>query len=93
VLQLVLFFGESMFSQPDRGGSNASKICLVYLVRWMNHRGFTLLDTQFVNDHLTQFGCVEIPRRQYKSMLAEAIEKDVGWGEFQPVTEPGQGQG
>ncbi|MCA9297325.1 MAG: leucyl/phenylalanyl-tRNA--protein transferase, partial [Phycisphaerales bacterium] len=27
------FFGESMFSRPDAGGTNASKICLVHLVR------------------------------------------------------------
>ena len=45
------FFGESMFSKAD----NASKTALVHLVRHLKHRGFTLLDTQFVNDHLRKF--------------------------------------
>lgn len=77
------FFGESMFSRPDLGGSNASKICLVHLVRWLKHRGFTLLDTQFVNDHLLQFGCVEIPHYEYLRRLEHAIVQNVTWGEFQ----------
>lgn len=76
------FFGESMFSLPDRGGSNASKVCLVYLVRWMRHRGFRLLDTQFVNNHLLQFGVAEIPRAHYITQLQEAINMDVTWGNF-----------
>ncbi len=76
------FFGESMFSLPNRGGSNASKVCLVHLVRWMRHRGFNLLDTQFVNDHLLQFGVVEISRSTYLQRLRRAIRMDVAWGEF-----------
>ncbi|MHC4428042.1 MAG: leucyl/phenylalanyl-tRNA--protein transferase, partial [Planctomycetota bacterium] len=54
------FFGESMFTRPDIGGANASKVCLVHLVEWLRHRGFQLLDTQFWTDHLGQFGCREI---------------------------------
>lgn len=50
------FFGESMFSKPEKGGTNASKICLVHLVNHLRTRGFTLLDTQFWNPHLAQFG-------------------------------------
>ena len=41
------FFGESMFSAM----SNASKICLVYLIANLKIKGFTLLDTQFVNPY------------------------------------------
>ena len=37
--------------------------------------GFRLLDTQFVTDHLSQFGATEIPRADYKEMLAAAIEQ------------------
>ncbi len=77
------FFGESMFSRPDLGGTNASKVCLVHLVGWMRHRGFTLLDTQFGTEHLEQFGCVEIDRRQYLLQLADAVQRDVAWGDFQ----------
>lgn len=76
------FFGESMFTRVEFGGDNSSKVCLVHLVRWLRHRGFVLLDTQFHNKHLTQFGCVEVPRRQYLSMLAQTIVLDVTWGRF-----------
>ncbi len=76
------FFGESMFSRPDLGGTNASKVCLVHLVGWMRHRGFTLLDTQFGTEHLEQFGCIEIARRQYLVQLADAVQRDIAWGDF-----------
>jgi leucyl/phenylalanyl-tRNA--protein transferase len=78
------FFGESMFTRSELGGSNASKVCLVHLVRWLRRRGFVLLDTQFRTDHLDQFGCVEITRRHYLSHLAGAVDLDVTWGEFVP---------
>ena len=67
------FFGESMFSRPEIGGTDASKVCLVHLVERMRERGFTLLDTQFVNDHLRRFGCIEISASEYDRRLAEAI--------------------
>lgn len=76
------FFGESMFSRPDLGGSNASKVCLVHLVNWLRRRGFTLLDTQFWHEHLDQFGCVEISAAEYERQLREAVGRTVEWGEF-----------
>jgi leucyl/phenylalanyl-tRNA--protein transferase len=76
------FFGESMFIHPRRGGANASKVCLVHLVRHMIQRGCTLLDTQFHNAHLARFGCIEIPRREYLRRLNEAIRQPVTWGRF-----------
>ncbi len=79
------FFGESMFTRPDLGGTNASKVCLVHLARWLRDRGFTLLDTQFRTEHLDQFGCIEIERARYLAMLADAIGRDVGWGDFRPL--------
>jgi leucyl/phenylalanyl-tRNA---protein transferase len=63
------FFGESMFSRA----SNASKVALVHLVELLRKAGYTLLDTQFVNDHLVQFGVQEIPRADYLVKLREAI--------------------
>jgi leucyl/phenylalanyl-tRNA---protein transferase len=63
------FFGESMFSRAR----DASKIALVHLVARLMHGGFTLLDTQFVTDHLRQFGAVEVPRRAYHGMLEDAL--------------------
>ncbi len=65
-----VFFGESMFSRK----TDASKIALVKLVERMKERGFTLLDTQWSTTHLTQFGCLEIPRHQYLQQLNAALE-------------------
>lgn len=67
------FFGESMFSRVP----NASRVALVHLVGLLREAGYTLLDTQFVNDHLRQFGAQEIPRRQYLALLREAIGRNV----------------
>lgn len=66
------FFGESMFSRA----SDASKVALVELVARLRIGGFTLLDTQFVNEHLKQFGIEEITRTVYKSRLKRALEGD-----------------
>ena len=61
--------GESMFSRE----TNASKVCLLYLMQRLRDRGFTLLDTQFITGHLTRFGAVEISRTDYQCRLAEAL--------------------
>jgi leucyl/phenylalanyl-tRNA--protein transferase len=63
------FFGESMFSHM----TNASKVALVHLVDRLKRRGFRLLDTQFMNEHMRQFGALEISRASYLKLLAEAI--------------------
>lgn len=63
------FFGESMFSRK----ADASKIALVHLVEWLRGNDYTLLDTQWMTDHLRQFGGVEIPREQYLELLAGAL--------------------
>lgn len=65
------FFGESMFSRY----TDASKIALVHLVERLKMRGFTLLDCQFVNPHLVQFGCIEISRDAYHSALEGALSR------------------
>ncbi|EWY40114.1 leucyl/phenylalanyl-tRNA--protein transferase [Skermanella stibiiresistens SB22] len=64
------FFGESMFSRE----TDASKVALVHLVARLRHNGFTLLDTQFVTEHLSQFGTVEIPRSSYRAQLSHALQ-------------------
>ena len=64
------FFGESMFS--DR--RDASKIALVHLCARLVHGGFTLLDTQFVTDHLRQFGTVEVDRAEFHRELEKALK-------------------
>ena len=64
------FFGESMFSHAP----NASKVALVHLVERLNKAGYMLLDTQYVNDHLKQFGVIEIPREEYLERLKAALK-------------------
>jgi leucyl/phenylalanyl-tRNA--protein transferase len=72
------FFGESMFHRER----DASKVALVHLVARLIAGGFTLLDTQFVTDHLKSLGAVEVPRARYLAMLAEALR---GFGDFAMV--------
>ena len=69
------FFGESMFSFV----TDASKVALVHLVARLRIGGFTLLDTQYITDHLARFGTREIPRNAYKAWLAEAVEAPAQW--------------
>ena len=64
------FFGESMFSTR----TDASKVALVHLVARLRLGGFVLLDTQFITAHLERFGTREIPRAEYHTRLAEAVE-------------------
>ncbi len=59
------FFGESMFSVSR----DTSKVCLVHLVARLNTMGYKVLDTQFTNDHLQQFGVYEIPHQEYITQL------------------------
>lgn len=63
------YFGESMFSRE----TDASKVALVHLVARLRAAGFTLLDTQFVTDHLARFGAYEIPRAEYRRRLNQAL--------------------
>jgi leucyl/phenylalanyl-tRNA---protein transferase len=64
------FFGESMYSRV----TDASKVALAQLVARLRLGGFRLLDTQFVTDHLQQFGAIEISRAQYHRRLTAAIQ-------------------
>lgn len=63
------FFGESMFSRER----DASKVALVHLVGRLKVGGYTLLDTQFITEHLKQFGACEIPADNYRKLLADAV--------------------
>jgi leucyl/phenylalanyl-tRNA--protein transferase len=40
----------------------------------MKENQFKLLDTQYINEHLKQFGAKEIPNEEYEMLLAEALE-------------------
>lgn len=64
------FFGESMFSQK----TNASKVALIHLCARLWKRGYSVLDTQFVNDHLKQFGVFQISHKEYLLKLEPALQ-------------------
>jgi leucyl/phenylalanyl-tRNA---protein transferase len=56
--------------------TDASKVALAALVERMRMRGFRLLDIQWVTPHLEQFGAVEISRKKYLRLLADALSVD-----------------
>jgi leucyl/phenylalanyl-tRNA--protein transferase len=65
-----VFFGESMFHHK----TDASKVALVALVESLREKNFQLLDTQWMTDHLRQFGGYELPRREYLAQLQAALQ-------------------
>ncbi|WP_319414053.1 leucyl/phenylalanyl-tRNA--protein transferase [uncultured Cohaesibacter sp.] len=77
------FFGESMFSRAR----DTSKMALIHLVQRLNAGGYTLLDTQFITDHLKQFGTVEIPKAEYHALLDHAMQRRA---DFYALDKPSQ---
>lgn len=63
------FFGESMFHRK----SDASKVALVALVNLLRAHDFLYLDTQWPTEHIKKFGTYEIPDKEYKKLLKQAI--------------------
>lgn len=64
-----IFFGESMFSTE----TNASKVALIRLARFLHSRGFALLDTQLKNPHVASMGGRGIPRHEFLSRLRDGL--------------------
>lgn len=69
----AVFCGESMVSFE----TDASKITLVHLCALLDHCGYTVLDSQFLNPHLVQFGAYEIPQKEYVSLIKTEMQKTV----------------
>ncbi len=65
-----LFAAESKFHRVR----DASKVALVALVDLLRDGGATLLDVQWTTPHLESLGAVAIPRVEYLSRLADALE-------------------
>ncbi len=76
------FFGESMFSYE----TDASKVALVHLVGRLIAGGFTLLDCQFVTEHLRQFGTIEIDRNEFHRRLERALAAPADFNALPKVT-------
>jgi leucyl/phenylalanyl-tRNA---protein transferase len=77
------FFGESMFHTA----TNASKIALVHLVERLKLQGFTLLDTQFITEHLKQFGAIEISAKKYRVLLDAALKIEADFNSRDKVSD------
>ena len=67
------FFAESMFSSV----SNASKFALINLVARLYFLKYSILDIQFINDHLKQFGAFEITQDLFKKKISEHINHNI----------------
>jgi len=80
-----VFFGESMFSRA----TDASKIALVHLVARLIAGGYDLLDAQFYNPHLEQFGMETISRETFHKRLAKGLAIT---GDFNTPDAPQTGQ-
>jgi leucyl/phenylalanyl-tRNA--protein transferase len=62
-----MFYGESMFSHA----TDASKIALAHLARFLETEGFGLIDCQMNTPHLASLGAREIPRSEFIASLRE----------------------
>jgi leucyl/phenylalanyl-tRNA---protein transferase len=68
-----LFAAESMFHRV----TDASKAAVAFLVEHLRRSGYTLLDVQWTNAHTRRLGATDIPRAEYATRLAAAIERRV----------------
>ena len=60
-----VFFGESMFSID----TDASKVALAHLVRFLRLKGYVMIDCQMKTAHLMSMGAREISRQQFRDTL------------------------
>ena len=65
------FFAESMFSKV----SNASKFALINLIARLWYLGYKILDVQFVNNHLKQFGVFEVSKNDFKYKIKKILKE------------------
>ncbi len=69
------FFAESKFSRMR----DASKVALVHLAARLKAGGYTLLDAQFPNPHLEQFGAVTVTEERFQGLLAQALSREANF--------------
>jgi leucyl/phenylalanyl-tRNA--protein transferase len=76
------FFGESMFSRV----TDASKVALAWLVAALKAGNFSLLDCQFMTDHLASLGAISLPRATYVALLTAAVGSAAAAGSAVPAS-------
>ena len=72
------FFGESMFTRV----TDASKIALAHLARYLERRGFAVIDCQMKTAHLASLGAREIRRSELLRGLAVWTQEGEGPGRW-----------
>lgn len=66
-----MFYGESMFARV----SDASKVALTALVRFLVAHGVDMIDCQQETHHLASLGATTIPRSEFLQYVQEAIRQ------------------
>ena len=56
--------------------TNTSKFCLLYLIAILKKNLFSILDSQFYNKHLIQFGAYEINNKNYLEKLKNGVSQE-----------------
>lgn len=84
-----LFCAESMFCLPrprlpdgsrhPLDGTDASKACLITLIRHLDACGYALLDIQMVTPHTARFGARDIRRAEYQSRMRPLVAEPDAW--------------
>ena len=64
-----MFYGESMFHHV----TDASKIALVHLMRYLQQNHFGMMDCQMKTSHLASLGAREIRRTEFSQRLSELV--------------------
>ncbi len=78
-----MIFGESMFHRR----TDASKIALAALVKWLEINGGEIIDCQQETKHLENLGAKTIPREKFEKLIKELMKKpDLPWSENPPET-------
>jgi leucyl/phenylalanyl-tRNA---protein transferase len=66
-----MFYGESMFARV----TDASKIALAFLVRFLKANGVSMIDCQQETSHLASLGATPISRGEFMLHLQQAVQK------------------
>lgn len=70
-----IFCGESMFSRV----TNASKIAFACLSSTLKEKGFTLIDCQLENPHLSSLGVILVGRDKFLGLVAKHRDDVIHW--------------
>ena len=68
-----VFFGESMFYHV----SDASKVAFCHLVKYLNVKGYQIIDNQMQTEHLMRFGSELIDRSAFLDIVKKACAEEI----------------